>query len=525
MASYTEKDFNLSWGDITIGQANTLVVTRPSALYSFSFRYDFQGVSAAVSDAELTVVSQNDTRVVYSWTPEESLSLAIPDSVSGSGTLTMTVAFNSSIPQLSDPNYCTKAYAFTAYVPDTMRPSAVLTAALVNDSELLDQWGLWVRGMSCLQYVVEASAAGGASLVECRFSFAGQTVKGFSGITAPIGMAGTLTPTATVTDSRGRTTTVSAPAISVFDYQTPSLQASVAYRCNAAGVEDSGGACLRVKATGSCWPLDGRNTVTLRARYRKVGGSYGGYTTLTGGLTTQIASTLEKDATYEVELSAIDTVGSVRAVSYTSSNAAVAFHLRAGGTGAAFGKLADSPMLQCAWDAGFDGDVTVAGKVAAGSLTVGGQTLLDLLYPVGALYLSAAATDPGTVLGGTWQRIQDRFLLAAGEGYAAGSTGGQAQRTLTADQLPPHTHRVNGYTDAQEMSHRHSLPNIAQGGTGSGAYAESWSGGSGSRELYTDLFSNTHNHSLDLTSQTTGGGQAVDMMPPYLAVYVWQRIS
>ena len=137
--AYTEKDFNLSWGDITIGQANTLVVTRPSALYSFSFRYDFQGVSAAVSDAELTVVSQNDTRVVYSWTPEESLSLAIPDSVSGSGTLTMTVAFHSSIPQLSNPNYCTKTYAFTAYVPDTMRPSATLTVALVNDNDLLEQ--------------------------------------------------------------------------------------------------------------------------------------------------------------------------------------------------------------------------------------------------------------------------------------------------------------------------------------------------------------------------------------------------
>ena len=49
--AYTEKDFNLSWGDITIGQANTLVVTRPSAQYSFRFHYDFQGVSADVTAA------------------------------------------------------------------------------------------------------------------------------------------------------------------------------------------------------------------------------------------------------------------------------------------------------------------------------------------------------------------------------------------------------------------------------------------------------------------------------------------
>ena len=521
----TEKDFSLSWGDITIGQANTLVVTRPSALYSFSFRYTFQGVSALIGAPELTVVSQNDTRIVYSWTPDESLSLSLPDSVSGSGTLTMTVAFNSSIPQLSNPNFCTKTYAFTAYIPDTMRPSATLAVSLANSNSTLAQWGLWVRGMSRLQYTVEAAAVGGASLTECRFTFAGQTVKGFSGVTAPIGMAGTLTPTAIVTDSRGRTTAVTAAAASVFDYQTPSLQTSVAFRCNAAGVEDSGGACLRVKAAGACWPLDGRNTVTLRARYRPVGGAYGDYLTLLSGLTTQIAETLDRDTTYEVELSAVDTLGNVRAVSYTSSNAAVAFHLRQGGVGAAFGKLADSPSLQCAWDAGFDGDVTVAGKVAAGSLTVGGKTLLDLLYPVGSLYLSTAETDPAAALGGTWQRIEDRFLLAAGQTYAAGSTGGQATQTLTQQQLPAHIHHVEGFTSVDSTTHGHGIPNIAQGGSGSGAYAESWSGGSGGRELQTDAICINHDHTVDMDSQSTGDGQPFSILPPYLAVYVWQRLS
>ena len=521
----TEKDFTLSWGDITIGAPNTIAVTRPSSQYSFRFHCEFQGITVALTAPELTVVSQNDTRVVFQWTPDESLSLAIPDSVSGTGALTMTVAYISKFEQFNNPNFCTKVYPFTAYVPDSMRPSATLTVALVNDNALLEQWGLWVRGMSRLQYTVEASAVGGASLAECRFTFAGQTVSGFTGATAPIGMAGALTPTAVVTDSRGRTTTVSAPAVPVFDYQTPSLRTSVAFRCNAAGVEDSGGACLRVKAAGSCWPLDGRNTVTLRARYRPVGGVYGDYITLVSGLTTQIAEGLDKDTTYEVELSAIDTLGSVRAVSYTSSNAAVAFHLRSGGVGAAFGKLADGPSLQCAWDAGFDGDVTVAGQLAAGSLIVGGRTLLDLMYPVGSLYLSTAETDPGTTLGGTWQRIEDRFLLAAGQTYTAGATGGQAVQTLTEQHLPPHIHHLEGFTSVDSTTHDHGVPNIAQGGSGSGAYAESWSGGSGSRELRSDAICINHDHTVDLDSQPTGGGQSFDILPPYLAVYVWQRLS
>lgn len=521
----TANDFTLSLGDITIGRDNALAVGRPSSQYSVSFQYAFEGVSGVLAAPQLTVLSQEETRVVYRWKPDESLLLAIPNSVSGTGTLTMTVAYTSSFEQFNNPSFCTKTYAFTGYVPDDIRPSATLTVSLVNDNALLEQWGLWVRGMSSLQYQVEASAAGGASLAGCRFTFAGQSVSGFSGVTAPIGMAGTLTPTAVVTDSRGRTATVSAAAVAVFDYQMPALRTSVAYRCTAGGVEDSGGTCLRVKAEGSCWPLDGRNTVTLRARYRPVGGTYGAYVTLVSGVTTQIATSLDGDTTYEVELSAVDTLGSVRAVSYTSSNASVAFHLRSGGVGAAFGKLADSAALQCAWDAEFDGDMAVAGAVSAGSLTVGGRTLVDLLYPVGALYLSTAETNPGTVLGGTWQRIEDRFLLAAGAAYAAGSTGGQAQRTLTEQQLPPHVHHISGSASVDSTTHSHGVPNIAQGGSGSGAYAESWSGGSGGRQLSTDSICINHNHRLDLDSQSSGGGESVDMMPPYLAVYVWQRLS
>ena len=126
----TEKDFTLSWGDITIGAPNTIAVTRPSSQYSFRFRCEFQGVTVNLTTPELMIVSQDDTRVVFQWTPDESLSLAIPDSVSGTGTLTMTVAYTSRFEQLSNPEFCVKTYDFTAYVPDSMRPSATLTVAL-----------------------------------------------------------------------------------------------------------------------------------------------------------------------------------------------------------------------------------------------------------------------------------------------------------------------------------------------------------------------------------------------------------
>jgi len=52
--------------------------------------------------------------------------------------------------------------------------------------------------------------------------------------------------------------------------------------------------------------------------------------------------------------------------------------------------------------------------------------LLNLIYPVGSIYISANNASPSTFLGGTWSRIQDRFLLASGSAYSAGATGGSA---------------------------------------------------------------------------------------------------
>lgn len=127
------------------------------------------------------------------------------------------------------------------------------------------------------------------------------------------------------------------------------------------------------------------------------------------------------------------------------------------------------------------------------------SALLDLVYPVGALYLSTSSTSPATLFGGTWTRIQDTFLLAAGTTYAAGATGGEATHTLTESEMPTHTHGIED---------------------GSGASVITWVG--------------SPNGNYGLASGKTvrgrsilsaGGGQAHNNMPPYLAVYVWERTA
>lgn len=144
---------------------------------------------------------------------------------------------------------------------------------------------------------------------------------------------------------------------------------------------------------------------------------------------------------------------------------------------------------------------------------------LDIgVYPVGAIYLSTASTSPASLFGGTWEQLKDRFLLAAGSSYAAGSTGGAAAHTLTAEQLPNITGTIvagagnagasaGGYgafrsaSGAMSVSgERQYAGNIAQG---------AWPSGS-AYERFTMSF---------------GGGSSHNNMPPYLAVYAWKRVS
>lgn len=120
--------------------------------------------------------------------------------------------------------------------------------------------------------------------------------------------------------------------------------------------------------------------------------------------------------------------------------------------------------------------------------------LLDFVYPIGSIYMSVNSTNPGSFIGGTWSRIQDRFLLAAGSSYSAGSTGGAATHTLTVDEMPSHTHTYSRKYAAEDTA----TTAVAKGATSSQT-------------------------TVTETSDATGGGKAHNNMPPYLAVYVWER--
>lgn len=125
-------------------------------------------------------------------------------------------------------------------------------------------------------------------------------------------------------------------------------------------------------------------------------------------------------------------------------------------------------------------------------------SLIDLVYPVGAVYISMNQTSPQTLFGGTWKQIQGRFLIGAGTAYPAGSTGGEATHTLTASEIPDHTHTFK-YT------------------------GQSVTTGVNSIRLY-QAASNQYN-AYSGGQSSNCGGQAHNNLPPYMAVYMWTRTA
>lgn len=136
--------------------------------------------------------------------------------------------------------------------------------------------------------------------------------------------------------------------------------------------------------------------------------------------------------------------------------------------------------------------------IGASSGGVDVSTVLDKVYPVGAIYMSVSSTNPKTLFGGTWVQLKDRFLLAAGTTYKAGSTGGEATHTLIVDEIPNHQHVLWYPNEGGEQSAAIGYP---EAGSKKTWYAEaSKTGGA-------------------------GGGGAHNNMPPYLSVYVWKRTA
>ena len=172
--------------------------------------------------------------------------------------------------------------------------------------------------------------------------------------------------------------------------------------------------------------------------------------------------------------------------------------------------------------------------------------VIDTIYPVGSIYMNVNDVSPAALFGGTWQEINGRFLLGRSSVHPAGQLKDGETVTLSVEHLPAHAHTG--------PSHTHNIPahghtaTCASAGAHSHIFKRSKTSASGNKRYSGEGTDNkgksvdsagAHTHTITVANKpafatdaagtgntgSTGGGNPVNIMPPYIAVCIWVRTA
>ena len=508
-------------GAVVLGQTVTIGLPRAVSSFTHTLIYVFGAASGTIAEGAGTEAQ---------WAVPYDLAAQIPNSASGTGTLTCKTYSGSTL-------IGTQAVNFTATVPSnsTTQPSDALAASPVS-SLAAPFNGLYIQGRTKAKITHTASGKYGATIKSYAATLDGQTYTGQAPTTDILATPGTLTITGTATDSRGIVGTALA-SIAVLAYTPPSVErntsadALVCARALASGTLDDDGTSLYVACSRKFSALNGNNGASVQVRYKAESGEWSDWVTFLSESTSGdnyagvIAGiTLAVESPYTIELRAVDKLGeSGGSLSFAVPTSEATVDLGEGGNSLGVGRRAHvgtEKRLDVAWDSNFEKDVRVDGDLSVGDLTSLKAALVDIFHPVGEYYSSSDPTDPAELFGGTWEEVHGRFLFAEDDAHPAGSTGGEEAHMITVGEMPSHGNHLmqgrmyeelaeNASNDSSYRSNTSYLPKTAFVSTGNiNRGWKDWNGG----EMYP-------------AGTLKGGGNPHNNMPPYLAVYTWHRIA
>ena len=323
--------FSLSASTVTAGSTNmTVNIDRASSSFTHTVQWKLGSHTKSTTGVGTSA----------SYTIPESWLDAIPNSTSGTGTVTVTT-YNGST------KIGSTSKSFTVKAASDVVPSFTGIAFTRVDGDVPADWGIYVRTKSKVTAkITGAAGVYGSTIKNYSISGGGYSGTGSSLTTGFLNTAGTVTFTAKITDSRGRTATKTA-SITVTDYAPPVLSSVAGFRCDSAGTEQDDGNYISLTANFSGSVLDGKNPVTGEYRYKVEGGDWSGFSPLVSGEPAVFAAT--GDATFTVQVQVSDTFSNFTQNIVVNSIRFI-MDFKAGGTGVSFGKAAEyDDILESAW--------------------------------------------------------------------------------------------------------------------------------------------------------------------------------
>ena len=141
--------------------------------------------------------------------------------------------------------------------------------------------------------------------------------------------------------------------------------------------------------------------------------------------------------------------------------------------------------------------------------------IVDVVYPIGSIYMSISNVSPTNLFGGTWEQIKDTFLLSAGDTYSGGSTGGYS-RVNHAFYLPP----IN--TNNSQNAGYNYLSSVLEKIKAS---IEETDGSDCARIAGVENIGGTIGNNSTTGTEVSYYKYTTNNMPPYLTVYMWKRTA
>lgn len=504
----------VSASNATMGSASTISISRASSSFTHTLTYAFGSATGTIAT--------KTTATSVSWTPPVSLASQIPKAVTGTCTITCTT-YNGST------KIGSKTCTLTLTVPASVKPTITsLTAARV-DGDVPSSWGIYVQTKSKAKLTINGAAGSyGSTVSSYSITGGGYTSTASSFTTGFLNVSGSVTFTATVTDSRGRVSAAATVTISVVAYSPPSFASYLSQRCLSNGTINDDGTYIRGLVSYSYASCGGKNTVTRATYYKKASDT--AWTNASAAFSSGTAftfggGTISTETSYDIKYTLTDAFTTI-AIQDIVSTAAVVMDFKRGGRGVAVGKVSE---VDNAFEVSEDWDVRVYGKLLKDYI----QSFIKTMYPVGSIYMSVNATNPSAYFGGTWVawgagRVPVGINTADGNFNTVEKTGGAATVALSAAQMPAHTHGVGTLAAASGGAHTHNLKNqkAAWGvdGGGNRVLVDATSGYTAVTNKATTS-AGGHAHTISGATASAGSGSAHSNLQPYIVCYMWKRTA
>lgn len=364
----------ISATDVNMGAASTITITRASSSFTHTLTYAF-------GTATGTIVTKT-TNTSVSWTPALTLANQIPNAVSGMCTITCKT-YNGST------EIGSKTCTMTLTVPSSVKPTITSLIAARVDGTVPSTWGIYVQSKSKATLTINGAAgAYGSTISSYSITGGGYSSTASSFTTGFLNTSGTITFTASVTDSRGRVSADATVSITVVAYSAPSFSKYISQRCNSAGTASDSGTYVKSTVTFSYASCNSKNTITTATYYKKTTAS--SWTNASKTFTSGTAFTfgggnISAESSYEVKFKLTDAFTSIE-VTDTLSTASVVMDFKSGGLGVAVGKVAETD--EC-FEVAEDWDVKVYGMLLSAYI----NSLMKGGIPFATCSTAAATVD------------------------------------------------------------------------------------------------------------------------------------